>query len=108
MERHAARRVLVFVGGSHRPELEHHLRVVLGASVRSALALGVTADGVRPDTPAPPEVLALWREGAARLRAAAAADAGMRDTLLRKARVLDLAVARSGACCVEPAALDAP
>ncbi|GAO01726.1 hypothetical protein [Anaeromyxobacter sp. PSR-1] len=105
IRRRGAHRVLAFVGAFHRPELEAFLAAE-GGSVRSPRSIPFAATA---RTPAPPQVVQLWREGAARLRAQAAkAPAKRAEALTSKARYFEVAADRAGQCCVDPAAFDAP
>ncbi|WP_041453290.1 hypothetical protein [Anaeromyxobacter dehalogenans] len=101
IRRQGAHKVLAFVGAFHRPELEAFL-AGQGGSVRSPRS--IRFDAAKPAA-VPPQVIQLWREGAARLRAqAATAPAKRAEALTGKARYFEVAADRAGQCCVEPAA----
>ena len=87
--RRRARRALAFVGAEHRPELAAWL-ATQGAEVLDPLSLGVSAADVPAGARAPEAVVAAWREGAARLRAATGTGP-LAVALRRKARYFELA-----------------
>ena len=100
IETHHARRVASFVGFAHRPELDAWLVAMGGTSV-SPVAMLTNATAVSP-RPVDEDVLAAWRAGAERLRAASSSAASpAKERLERKATSWDVAVARRGQCCIE-------
>ncbi len=107
IERHAARRVLAFVGYAHAPEVESYLRFSkLDDRSPLSLKLGQVSNA---NEPAPPAVVGAWREGIQRLQALAEAATGAaRRRLQAKARYFGLAVARKGACCAKESDLAPP
>ncbi len=102
------KRVALFVGFQHRPEIQAYLEQ-LGARVVDPIALfqstGFSMKALAR-RPIPESVLALWRQGLARLRARAAKATGfLHCSLLNKARYFQVATVQGGRCCVQPKSL---
>lgn len=91
-----AKRVMAFVGFFHRPELQAFLG---GMGARIDSPLGIVASAAPHD--APDDVLAEWRSGLERLRAAKqTAPAAMASSFDRKIALWEQAIARKGRCCI--------
>ncbi len=102
IEKHHARRVAAFVGFEHRPELEAFL-AAFGEQITDPTSLNFPAS---PTHPVSPQIVASWREGLTRLRAElATAPERTQPALKSKIRYWEVAVERSGACCVDESAL---
>jgi hypothetical protein len=102
IEKHHAGRVAAFVGFEHRPELEMFL-AAFGESITAPASLVFSKS---PATTVSPQIVAFWREGIARLRAElAVAPESAQAPLKSKIRYWEVAIERSGACCVDEKSL---
>ncbi len=95
------KRVLVLTGALHRAAMESHLRS-RGYLVKDPVAVLAGSKVERDPARAPDAVLAAWTRQLATVRAEAAREAPVHDRawLAWRAAVLELALRRSGGCCV--------
>jgi len=99
IEERRAKRCMLFAGYYHRMELEHYLSRVLHATVTSPLSLPIRWPEVDPCAQAPAQVIARWRQSAARLRERSAISGGVQGkALARQARQLEHIAEHGGAC----------
>jgi len=107
---HRPKRVAVFVGFQHRPEMLAYLTQLGAMAVNPATYLksvGFTVQELAR-RPIPTQVVALWREGLVRLRKQIAQTTGFLQCALRqKARYFQVALVQQGRCCVQQRSLRA-
>ncbi len=99
--RHDAKRVAVFVGALHRPELVAFLRAT-GLSIDEPGVL--IANAAEKNVEVPESAVQAWREGVGRLRQKAAnGNARLQRFYSARARLMEAAIRVRGRCCIEKA-----
>ncbi|MCD6498137.1 MAG: hypothetical protein J7M25_07535 [Deltaproteobacteria bacterium] len=107
---HRPKRVAVFVGFQHRPEMLAYLTQLGAVAVNPAKYLRTIGFSIQElaRRPISNQVIALWQEGLVRLRKQVAQTTGFLQCSLRqKARYFQVALVQQGRCCVQQRSLRA-